>query len=242
MVHQSLVIIPTYNEALNVHAMIERLFELYPELSILIIDDNSPDKTAFVVEALKTKYPNLFLIKRERKLGLGTAYVEGFKWALFKKFKVIAQMDCDFSHDPKDLGRLIEALSKEDAFLAIGSRYSGNDTRTQNWPWYRLLLSLSAGFILRLFSGLKIRDISGGFKCFRREALEKIDLNQIISKGYVFQFETTYKIHAQGFKIIEVPIIFSERIHGQSKMDFKIILESFVVMFRLRLKKIFKTL
>nr|BDT29825.1 polyprenol monophosphomannose synthase [Bacteriovorax sp. HI3] len=241
MINQSLVIIPTYNEALNVDSMIERLFTLYPDISVLIIDDNSPDKTALVVEALKTKHPNLFLIKRAGKLGLGTAYVEGFKWALLKKFKFIAQMDCDFSHDPKDLGRLITALYDGTA-IAIGSRYSGNDIRTKDWPWYRLLISLSAGFILRLFTGLKIRDISGGFKCFKREALEKINFDNIISKGYVFQFEMTYKVHAMGYDIVEIPIVFSERVYGKSKMNLGIVLEAFSVMFRLRLKKLFNQL
>ncbi len=242
MTNHSLVIIPTYNEVLNVHAMIERLFELYPDLSILIIDDNSPDKTSQIVEALKSKHPNLFLIKREGKLGLGTAYVEGFKWALLKKYKFIAQMDCDFSHDPKDLGKLIEALREDEVFLSIGSRYVGNHIRTENWPVYRLLASLLAGFILRLFTGLKIRDISGGFKCFKREALLALNLDNIISEGYVFQFETTYKIDALGLKILEIPIIFSQRIYGESKMSLAIILEGLSVLFRLRLKKLMNKL
>lgn len=242
MTDNSLVIIPTYNEALNVHSMIERLFSLYPDISVLIIDDNSPDKTALVVEELRNRHPNLFLLKRAGKLGLGTAYVEGFKWALLKNYKFIAQMDCDFSHDPADVGRLINAVQTSDAGIAIGSRYSGNDVRTKNWPLYRLAISLSAGFILRLFTGLKVRDISGGFKCFRREALEKINFDNIISKGYVFQFEMTYKVSAWGFKIVEVPIVFHQRVHGQSKMNFSIILEAFSVMFKLRLKKLFNTL
>lgn len=235
--NEALVIIPTYNEALNVHSMIERLFSLYPDISVLIIDDNSPDKTAYVVEQMKEKHPNLFLIKREGKLGLGTAYVEGFKWALLKKFKYIAQMDCDFSHDPSDIQRLLLALKTENAQLAIGSRYVGDDIRTRDWPWYRLLLSLSASFILRLFTGLKVHDISGGFKCFDRLALEKINFDHIVSKGYVFQFEMTYKINSFGFKITEVPIIFYQRTLGQSKMNFAIVLEAVKVMLLLRLKK-----
>lgn len=238
MFNQSVVIIPTYNEALNVLPMIEKIFELYPEISILIIDDNSPDKTAALVETLKSIHPTLYLIKRTGKLGLGTAYLEGFKWALIKKFKFIFQMDCDFSHDPKDLKKLANMLITQNAELAIGSRYSGNTIRTENWPFGRLVLSLSAAFFLRFFTGLKTKDSLGGFKCFRRETLEKINLRNIISKGYVFQFEINYKIFSSGSKIIEVPIIFSQRIMGESKMGLGIIIEAIVVICRLRIMKL----
>ncbi len=237
MINQSVVIIPTYNEALNVQPMIEKLFELYPEISILIIDDNSPDKTSMVVETLKGQHPTLFLIKRAGKLGLGTAYLEGFEWALLKKFQFIFQMDCDFSHDPKDLQVLLNDLINHNAQLAIGSRYSNNGVRTQDWPAHRLILSFTAAFFLRTFTGLKVRDALGGFKCFRREALEKINLKNIISKGFVFQFEINYKVHALDYKIIEVPIIFSQRIMGVSKMSFGIILEAVLVIWELRWKK-----
>ena len=237
MINQSVVIIPTYNEALNVQPMIEKLFELYPEISVLIIDDNSPDKTSYVVEALKTKHPSLYLIKRAGKLGLGTAYLEGFEWALLKKFRFIIQMDCDFSHDPKDVQNLLNEVINQNAEVAIGSRYSGNAIRTENWPIRRLLLSYTAAFGLRVLTGLKIRDALGGFKCFRREALEKINLKNIISKGYVFQFEINYKVHSLGYKIIEVPIIFSQRVMGVSKMNLGIILEALMVICQLRIKK-----
>lgn len=235
---QTVIIIPTYNEALNVHSMIERLFALYPDISVLIIDDNSPDKTAFVVEALRSKYPQLYLIKREGKLGLGTAYIEGFKWALLKKkFNYIAQMDCDFSHDPTDVARLLQALKDEKAQLAIGSRYSDQDVRTKEWPWYRLMFSMSASFILRLFTGLLIKDIAGGFKCFHRDALSSMNFDNMISKGFIFQFEMNYKIHSAGFKIVEVPIIFYQRLLGQSKMNLNIAFEAIIVLLKLRYRK-----
>ena len=238
MIENSVVIIPTYNEALNVQPMIEVLFELYPHISILIIDDNSPDKTSMVVESLKTIHSRLYLIKRSGKLGLGTAYLEGFGWALLQKYEFIFQMDCDFSHDPKDLQNLQNSLINENAQLAIGSRYSDSAIRTKDWPLHRLILSYTAAYVLRALTGLKIKDALGGFKCFRRDALEKINTKNIISKGFVFQFEINYKIHSLGLKIIEVPIIFSQRIMGSSKMNFNIILEALKVLFQLRFKKI----
>lgn len=238
MINQSVVIIPTYNEALNVQLMIEKLLELYPGISVLIIDDNSPDMTSLVVETLQTIHPNIFLIKRSAKLGLGTAYTEGFEWALLKKFTFIIQMDCDFSHDPKDVQNLFNELINQNADLAIGSRYSGHAIRTENWPLGRLVLSYSAAFMLRILTGLKIRDALGGFKGFRREALEKLNLKNIISKGYVFQFEINYKIHTMGYKIIEVPIIFSQRTLGESKMNIGIIIEAALVILQLRFKKL----
>lgn len=237
MIESSVVIIPTYNEALNVQPMIEKLFELYPQISILIVDDNSPDKTALVVETMRAIHSRLFLIQRAGKLGLGTAYLEGFEWALIKKFKFIFQMDCDFSHDPKDLQNLINSLINENAEVAIGSRYSGNAIRTKDWPLHRLILSYTAAFVLRILTGLRIKDALGGFKCFRSEALGKINLKNIISKGFVFQFEINYKIHLMGFKIIEVPIIFKQRVMGSSKMNLKIIVEALKVLCQLRLKK-----
>jgi dolichol-phosphate mannosyltransferase len=237
---QSLVIIPTYNEALNVHSMIERLFHLYPDISILIIDDNSPDKTAMVVEALQDKNPNLFLLKREGKLGLGTAYLAGFHWALMRDFEYIAQMDCDFSHDPSDIKNLLNALIKSD--LAIGSRYCENKIRTKDWPVHRLAISYFASFVFRTFTGMKIKDMSGGFKAFRRTTLEKINMDNIVSRGYVFQFEMNYKIHSLGLRIVEVPIIFYQRMLGVSKMNSGIIIEAVKIFIYLRVKKMMGTL
>lgn len=240
MINHSLVIIPTYNEALNVHSMIERLFHLYPEISVLIIDDNSPDKTANVVEDLQSTYSRLHIIKRAGKLGLGTAYLEGFHWALSKQYRFIVQMDCDFSHDPSDVIRLIKAL--ENADLAIGSRYSENERRTKDWPLRRLILSYSASTMFRWFTGMKTRDISGGFKAFRRETLERINLKNIVSKGYVFQFEMNYKVHSMNMKIVEVPIIFYQRMLGVSKMSSGIMIEAIKIFIYLRFKKLIGTL
>lgn len=240
MFDQSVVIIPTYNEALNVHSMIERLFHLYPDISILIIDDNSPDHTAKVVEGLQDKNPNLFLLKREGKLGLGTAYLAGFNWAMMRDFEYIAQMDCDFSHDPSDIKNLLNALIKAD--LAIGSRYSENKIRTKDWPVHRLALSYIASFLFRVFTGMKIKDMSGGFKAFRRTTLEKINMENVVSKGYVFQFEMNYKVHSLGLKIVEVPIIFYQRMLGVSKMNSGIMVEAVKVFIYLRFKKIMGTL
>lgn len=240
MINHSLVIIPTYNEALNVHSMIERLFHLYPEISVLIIDDNSPDKTSNVVEDLQSTYSRLHIIKRAGKLGLGTAYLEGFHWALSKQYRFIVQMDCDFSHDPSDVIRLIKAL--ENADLAIGSRYSENERRTKDWPLRRLILSYSASTMFRWFTGMKTRDISGGFKAFRRETLERINLKNIVSKGYVFQFEMNYKVHSMNMKIVEVPIIFYQRMLGVSKMSSGIMIEAIKIFIYLRFKKLIGTL
>ncbi len=240
MINHSLVIIPTYNEALNVHSMIERLFHLYPEISVLIIDDNSPDKTANVVEDLQSTYSRLHIIKRAGKLGLGTAYLEGFHWALSKQYRFIVQMDCDFSHDPSDVIRLIKAL--ENADLAIGSRYSENERRTKDWPLRRLILSYSASTMFRWFTGMKTRDISGGFKAFRRETLERINLKNIVSKGYIFQFEMNYKVHSMNMKIVEVPIIFYQRMLGVSKMSSGIMIEAIKIFIYLRFKKLIGTL
>ncbi len=240
---QTVVLIPTYNEALNAGVMLEKLFSLYPGISVLIIDDNSPDNTAALVESMKSAHPNLHLLKRSGKLGLGTAYIAGFKWALAqKKYQYILQMDCDFSHDPHDVIRLIEGLKTSNASLSIGSRYSENDIRTKDWPLHRLLLSLTASVVLRLFTGMKIRDMSGGFKCFHIEALKKINLEKFISKGYVFQFEMNYKIHANADKIIEVPITFHQRLHGESKMSGALIYEAVIVLMKLRWKKLLNQL
>ncbi len=238
MFNQSLIILPTYNEALNVQLMISKLFELYPQVSILVIDDNSPDKTAMVVEMLKDKHPSLYLIKRAEKLGLGSAYLEGFHWALLKKFQFIFQMDCDFSHDPKDLLNLLNDLNRENAYLAIGSRYSNNQVRTSGWSLHRLLLSYFAALTLRAITGLTIRDSLGGFKCFRRETLESINLSNIMSKGFVFQFEMNDKVSSKGLKIIETPVVFSDRVMGVSKMNVSIIIEAVFVILKLRIIKI----
>lgn len=236
---QSLIIIPTYNEIDNIEKMIRTVFGLYPEISILIIEDGSPDGTAAVVKNLMGQYPNLNIIERKGKLGLGTAYITGFKWALEKSYQYIFEMDCDFSHDPNQIPDLLTAALDYD--LVIGSRYI-DGIRIINWPFKRLLLSYGASLYTRFVTGLPINDTTGGFKCFKRKALESLDFNRIISNGYSFQLELNYKIWVKGLKIKEVPIIFYERRDGQSKMGGGIILEAIFAVFRLRLKNIFGTL
>ena len=234
--NKSLLIIPTYNEIDNIEKMLSTVMELYPELSILIIDDGSPDGTADVVKEYQTKHPHIYLIERTGKLGLGTAYITGFKWALDKDFQFIFEMDCDFSHDPHDIPKLLEAALIND--LVIGSRYI-DGIRIINWPMHRLLLSYAASIYTRVITGLSILDVTGGFKCFTRKALESIDLDKIISNGYSFQIELNFKVWAQGMKIQEVPIVFTERRDGQSKMSGGIVKEAIFAVIKLRIKKLF---
>jgi dolichol-phosphate mannosyltransferase len=237
--NESLIIIPTFNEIDNIERMITTIFELYPQISLLIIEDGSPDGTAAVVKKLMSQFKNLFIIERKGKLGLGTAYLTGFKWALDKNFNYIFEMDCDFSHDPKSVPDLLEAALTHD--MVIGSRYI-DGIRIINWPFKRLLLSYGASIYTRTITGIPVFDTTGGFKCFTRKALQSLNLEQIISNGYSFQLELNYKIWAKGLTIKEVPIIFYERRDGQSKMSGGIIFEAVFAVFRLRLKKIFGTL
>lgn len=236
---RAVVIIPTYNEADNIEKMLATLKEKYPELSVLIIDDNSPDGTAQMVETWQKDNPNVHLLKRAGKLGLGTAYVTGFKWALENNYDFIFEMDCDFSHDPSDLKNLLQAAQIND--LVIGSRYV-EGIRIINWPFKRLLLSYLASIYTRFITRIPLLDTTGGFKCFRREALALLDLNKIMSNGYSFQLEVNYKLWAKGARIKEVPIIFYERRDGQSKMNKKIVIEAVFAVFFLRFKRIFNLL
>ncbi|MES2528811.1 MAG: polyprenol monophosphomannose synthase [Bdellovibrionota bacterium] len=229
---KSLVIIPTYNESDNVENMLTTLNGLYPELSILIIEDGSPDGTAAIVKKYQATHPNVHMIERQGKLGLGTAYITGFKWALEKNFDFVFEMDCDFSHDPKDVQALLTAAQTAD--LAIGSRYIGG-IRILNWPMKRLLLSYFASIYTQIITGMKIQDATGGFKCFKASTLRQIDLNKIFSNGYSFQIELNYKTWKKGLKLQEVPITFSERREGQSKMSRKIIYEAVWAVWRMRL-------
>jgi len=236
---QSLIIIPTYNEIDNIEKMIRALFSLYPTISLLIIEDGSPDGTAAVVKKLQTEFNNLSMIERRGKLGLGTAYVTGFKYALEKNFQYVFEMDCDFSHDPVAVQDLLSAAVEND--MVIGSRYI-DGIRIINWPFKRLLLSYGASLYTRFITGIPVFDTTGGFKCFTRKALLSLDLSKIISNGYSFQLELNYKIWAKGLRIKEVPIIFYERRDGQSKMSGGIIFEAVFAVFFLRLKKLFGTL
>ncbi len=238
-VAQSLIIIPTYNEIENINRMIQTIFELYPEISILIVDDGSPDGTAKVVQDNKIKFKNLNLMERQGKSGLGTAYIAGFKWALERGYEYILEMDCDFSHSPEDVIHLIDAMDSCD--LAIGSRYI-NGIRIINWPMHRLLLSYGASIYTRVITGLKIKDVTGGFKCFSAKVLRSIDLNKIMSNGYSFQIELNFKAWSKQFRLREVPIVFTERRDGQSKMNGSIVREAIFAVIKMRLKKIFGTL
>ena len=231
---ESLIIIPTFNEKENVGKMIKSLFDLYPDISLLIVDDNSPDGTALEVKSHKEDFPHkLFLLEREKKNGLGKAYTAGFKWALERNFNYIFEMDCDFSHDPQDVKHLLAKALKND--LVIGSRYVGG-IRIINWPFKRLLLSYCASIYTRVVTGIPIYDTTGGFKCFTRKALLSLNLDNILSDGYIFQLELNYKIWSQGMSIKEVPIIFQERREGASKMGKGIIVEAFFNVLKLYMK------
>jgi dolichol-phosphate mannosyltransferase len=236
---QSVIIVPTYNEIDNIKKMLTTLDQLYPELSILIIDDNSPDGTSDVVKDYQKNKSNLHLIQRSGKLGLGTAYVTGFKWAIEKKFEYVFEMDCDFSHDPVEIPRFLEAIGDND--LVIGSRYIGG-IRVINWPMKRLLLSYFASIYTQIITGMTIKDATGGFKCFSRKTLETLNLNNIFSNGYSFQIELNFKVWSQGLRVKEIPITFYERRDGQSKMRGAIVYEAVFAVFKLRLKKILGTL
>lgn len=215
---KSLVIIPTYNEKENVEKMVRKVFSLPTPFHLLIIDDNSPDGTAAIVKSLQTEFPErLFMVEREGKLGLGTAYITGFRWALERNYDNIFEMDCDFSHNPDDLERLLSAVNKG-ADLAIGSRYISG-INVINWPLGRVLMSYFASVYVRLVTGMKVMDTTAGFKCYKNQVLKAINFDEIKLKGYGFQIEMKFTTHKLGFKIVEVPIIFTDRKEGTSKMS-----------------------
>lgn len=232
---KSLVIIPTYNEKENITLIIPEVLKQDPCLEVLVVDDGSPDGTGDIVEELSKENSKIHLLRREKKLGLGTAYVTGFKWALENGFERVFEMDADFSHNPNDLPRFLEAA--EDADLVLGSRYSGKKIGVVNWDWKRLLLSYFANVYTRIVTGLPIKDATGGFKCFRRSALEALDLSGMKSDGYCFQIETTFKIWKKGLRVKEIPIVFTDRIRGVSKMSGGIISEAFFLVLKLRFKR-----
>jgi dolichol-phosphate mannosyltransferase len=215
----SIVLIPTYNEKENIEKIINAVFALEKEFDILVIDDGSPDGTGEIVKQLQTTFPDrLNLIERQGKLGLGTAYIAGFKWSIAHGYDYIFEMDADFSHNPKDLPRLYDACVNEGADVAIGSRYI-TGVNVVNWPIMRVLMSYFASIYVRLITGMNIKDTTAGFKCYRRKVLENIDLDNIKFKGYAFQIEMKYKAQEGGFKLKEVPIIFINRVEGVSKMN-----------------------
>jgi dolichol-phosphate mannosyltransferase len=234
----NIVIIPTYEEKENIEAIIKTISSLPIEFDILIIDDNSPDGTADIVRTLQSSYQNLHLIERSGKLGLGTAYITGFEWALEKNYTYIYEMDADFSHDPRDLIRLYKACEVDGADLAIGSRYISG-VNVVNWPLSRVLMSFFASIYVRLVTGMKIMDTTAGFKCYRREVLENIKPDHIRSVGYGFQIEMKFTAWKLGYKIVEVPIIFTDRKLGASKMTGGIFNEALWGVLRMKLRSIF---
>ena len=237
---KSLVIIPTYNEKDNIRNVIERLQALPIELDILIIDDNSPDGTADIVRELQADDPHIFMINRPAKLGLGTAYITGFRWALERDYEYILEMDADLSHNPDDVPRLIQEC--ENGYdLVIGSRYC-NGVNVINWPIKRLLLSYGANKYTRMITRMPIMDATAGFKCYRREALAAINLDRVKSSGYSFQIEMHFRVWDAGFKIKEIPIIFIERSEGLSKMSKNIVWEAVFMVWKLKLRQIFRSL
>ncbi len=235
----SIVIIPTYNEIENIAAIINAVISLPKEFDILIIDDGSPDGTADVVKKLQADYSNrLFLIERSGKLGLGTAYIAGFRWTLERSYKYVFEMDADFSHNPNDLERLYEACSAGGADLAIGSRYYSG-VNVVNWPMGRVLMSYFASKYVRFITGMKVHDATAGFVCYKRTVLETIDLDAIRFKGYAFQVEMKYTAYCLGFNIKEVSIVFVNRMLGTSKMNSGIFAEGVFGVLTMRLRRLF---
>ena len=237
----SIVIIPTYNERENIENIIRAVFALKHGFHILVIEDGSPDGTAAIVKTLQQEFPDrLFMIERKGKLGLGTAYITGFKWALEHSYEYIFEMDADFSHNPNDLPRLYEACAVQGGDVAIGSRYVSG-VNVVNWPMGRVLMSYFASKYVRVVTGLPIHDTTAGFKCYRRQVLETIDLDHIRLKGYAFQIEMKFTAYKCGFKIIEVPVIFINRELGTSKMNSSIFGEAVFGVIKLKVNSWFHT-
>lgn len=236
----SIVIIPTYNEKENVEAMIRKVFSLEKDFHILIIDDGSPDGTATIVKQLQKEFPNqLHIEERKGKLGLGTAYIHGFKWSLQKGYEYIFEMDCDFSHNPEDLIKLYNACAIDGADLSIGSRYI-KGVNVVNWPMGRVLMSYYASAYVRFITGMKVRDTTSGFKCYTRKVIDTIDLDAVKFKGYAFQIEMKFTAWKFGFIIKEVPIIFTDRQEGVSKMSGGIFKEAVIGVIQMKIKSWFR--
>ncbi len=236
----SLVIIPTYNEKENLEKMVRKVFSLEKAFHILIVDDGSPDGTATIVKNLQTEFPHqLHLEERKGKLGLGTAYIHGFNWALQKDYGYVFEMDCDFSHNPDDLIQLYNACAIDGGDLSIGSRYKSG-VNVVNWPMGRVLMSYYASAYVRFITGMDIRDTTSGFKCYTRKVLETIDLNAIKFKGYAFQIEMKFTAVKFGFNVVEVPIIFTDRQEGESKMSGGIFKEAIFGVIQMKMKSWFR--
>ncbi len=236
---KAVIVIPTYNEALNVERLVKEIRRHVPEISILFVDDNSPDGTADIIKRMQQEDERILLLQREKKEGLGRAYIAGFRMALEKGFDYIFEMDADFSHDPKELPNFLKEMQEND--LVIGSRYI-KGVNVINWPLKRLLLSYFANYYSRVITGVPINDCTGGYKCFRREVLQAIDFDRIKSNGYAFQIELNVKAWKKGFKIKEIPIIFVDRVYGESKLSKRIMWEAAFLVWKLRLLSLFKKL
>jgi dolichol-phosphate mannosyltransferase len=230
MIPQALVVTPTFNERENLGELVRRFLSLPESIELLIVDDNSPDGTGELADSLAAQHTRVHVLHRMEKDGLGRAYIAGFKWALQRGYAMVLEMDGDISHNPDDVPRLIEAAAGAD--LVLGSRYR-DGIRVINWPLNRLMLSLAAALYVRLITGMPFSDPTGGFKCFRREALLTLDLESVRSNGYSFQIELTHRIWRQGLRVVEVPIIFTDRFHGKSKMSGRIVREALLMVWRL---------
>jgi len=231
-VNDTLIIVPTVNELENLPRVAQRLLALPVKVDILVVDGNSSDGTAQLADELTARHPEVHVLHEKKKGGLGRAYIAGFRWALERNYEFIFEMDCDFSHDPDEIPNFLAAAKKESADLVLGSRYSGG-VRVVNWPLKRLVLSRGAGVYVRIITGLPFTDPTGGYKCFRRRALQALNLNEINSNGYSFQIEITHRLWREGYKITEVPIIFTDRTEGHSKMSGHIVREALIMVWRL---------
>ena len=229
---KTLVIVPTYNERENLPALVQKVFSLPIKVDLLIVDDNSPDGTGPLADDLAKRNPGMHVLHRAEKNGLGRAYIAGFKWALERDYEFVMEMDGDFSHNPDEIPNFVKAAVEQSADCVIGSRYS-NGIRVINWPLKRLILSMSAGCYVRLITGMPFTDPTGGFKLFRRGALQSLDLDAVKSNGYSFQIELSHQLWRRGMKVVETPITFLDRFHGSSKMSKKIVREALVMVWRL---------
>ncbi len=232
MPERSLVIVPTYNERENIIRLIDAVLAQDPRIDVLVVDDGSPDGTGALVDERVAIDSRVHVIHREKKMGLGTAYLTGFRWALQHDYELVFEMDADFSHDPSHLPQFLE--SAKDADVVLGSRYRDGKVTVVNWPMNRLLLSYGANIYARIVTGLPLFDATGGFKCFRRKVLQAIDLNDVRSNGYAFQIEMSFRAWRKGFRITEIPIVFVDRTEGESKMSKRIVREAIWMVWRLR--------
>ena len=232
MAERALVIVPTYNERDNIERLIEAVLEQDDRLEVLVVDDGSPDGTGEIVDRLAAGEARVHAMHRPSKMGLGTAYLAGFAWALERDYEFVFEMDADFSHDPTHLPQFLEAIQNAD--LVLGSRYRNGRVTVVNWPMGRLMLSYCANIYARAVTGLQLFDGTGGFKCFRRKVLEAIDLNDVRSNGYAFQIEMSFRAFRKGFRLVEIPIVFVDRTEGESKMSKRIVREAVWMVWRLR--------